>query len=153
MSGINGMVRSLATIALAAAITIAEGHSLSPSTAAQAPAKRNAQTDSGTLATLVNVQTIAIDAKLSVIRIQSSGPLAFDRLKSKDPRQVIIRLYAAQLGEIPPFEQPAFGSVSFADDGRGTVTVTVNLSSLRDTAKVTQGGNPNTVEVRVEFPQ
>jgi hypothetical protein len=140
-------------IALAAAITGAEGHWLSPATAAQALANRNAQAATGELSSIMSVQTIAVDAKLSVIRIQASRPLAFDRLKSKDSRQVIIRLYAAQLGDIPPFEQPAFGSVSFSDDGHGTVTVTINLSSSRDTAKVTQGGNPNTVEVRVKFPQ
>ena len=120
--------------------------------AAQAPAKKSAQA-APAAASLVNVQIVEIDVANSVIRLQATGPLAFDRLKSKDSRQVIVQLYAAQLGDIPPFEQPTFGSVSFADDGRGTVTVTVNLSSSRSTAKVTQGGNPNTVEVRVNHHQ
>lgn len=117
--------------------------------AAQAPAKKSAQA-APAAASLVNVQIVEIDGANSVLRLQATGPLAFDRMKSKDPRQVIIRLYAMQLGDIPPFEQPAYGSVSFSDDGRGTVTVTLTLASSQDAATVTQGGNPNTVEVRVK---
>lgn len=143
------MVKRLAIAALLGALALA-AHGPERSSAAQAPAaaKRTAAKAQPAGSTVLNVQIVELDAASSVLRVHSTGPQAFDRLKAKNPRQVLVRLYRARLGDLPPFDQPSFGSVSLSESG-GNVLLTIDLASTLYTAAVSQGGNPDIIEVRV----
>jgi hypothetical protein len=84
-----------------------------------------------------------------LMRIQSDGPLAFDRLKSSNPRQILIRFYNVRTVDLPRLDPPPFGALSWSIGSRGEVTLIVDLASASTRVSVAQGGNPNLVELRL----
>jgi hypothetical protein len=98
---------------------------------------------------MADFQVSQLEDGTYLLRIQSSGPLAFDRLKGKNARQVIVQLYRTRLGVLPSFDPPSFGSMSMTEDSLGNVLLTINLASAKYRATVSQGGNPNIIEIRI----
>lgn len=99
--------------------------------------------------TLTDVLLKETGAGQYLLRIQADGPLAFDRLTSHHTRQVVIRFYNARLAQLPPWDAPRFGVLSWASDGRGNMTLSIDLMNAYLQANVTQAGHPNIAEIRV----
>ncbi len=95
-----------------------------------------------------DIQISQIGSASYLLRVQSNGPLAFDRLKSKNANQIIVQFHQARLGALPNFDSPAFGSVSLHANA-GNVQLTIKLASTSYRVVVSQGGNPNVVELRI----
>jgi hypothetical protein len=102
-----------------------------------------------TLMSITDLQVKQTAAGQYLVRIQSDGPLAFDRLKSANSRQILIRFHNARVVDLAPLDAPPFGALSWSIGSRGEVTLIVDLASASTRASVAQGGNPNLVELRL----
>ncbi len=98
---------------------------------------------------ITDIQVSQIDAVNYLLRVQSNGPLAFDRVKSKNTRQVVVQFHQARLGSLAEFQPPSFGAITLSNDTRGNVILTIDLASSSYRVVVSQGGNPNVVELRI----
>ena len=98
---------------------------------------------------LADLQVSPVENRNHLVRLQATGPLAFDRVPTKNPRQVLVRLYGAKLGALPDITPPPFGTINLIQESDRSVLVDLNFFSPSQRAAVAQGGNPNTVEIRV----
>jgi hypothetical protein len=98
---------------------------------------------------LIDWQAIPIDHGQFLVRIRSDGPLAFDRVKSSEPRQVLVRFHNARVVNLPALDPLPIGALSWSIGGRGEVTLVIDLTQPSAKVSIAQGGNSNIVEVRL----
>lgn len=104
-------------------------------------------------ATIASVRLVELGQNRWAVRVQATGPLAFDVVRSAahtGATQLDVRLYRARLAEdVGDLEPPPFGRLRFAEERSGHVMLwLVVAAGFR--ARVQQGGSPNAVEVRID---
>lgn len=80
--------------------------------------------------------------------IRSTGPQPFDVIEA-ETKDVEILLYQASLGEVDAIITAAFGSIEFREKPEGRVWVGIDFSGNKFAAKVSQGVDGQSVDVRV----
>jgi hypothetical protein len=98
---------------------------------------------------VADVQIQSLGREQYVVRVRSTAPQAFDVLSGGGTTRLAVRLYRAQLGTIATNETAEFGVVSLAEETAGHVLVRIDLADTRYRIRVTQGSNPNVVEIRI----
>jgi hypothetical protein len=106
-----------------------------------------AQADTSAVA---NIQVVSLADGDYLLRLQSSGPQAFDVLPNSGPSTLVVRLYQARLGELPELPPPPFGAVTLVEDSVDTVLLRIDFTDAGYRATVAQGGNANSVEVDIQ---
>lgn len=84
-----------------------------------------------------------------LVCIRSSGLQAFDVI-SEETDSVEVLLYQARLGELNPALSAEFGSIDFTEEPEGRVKVTIDFSGNGYKAKVSQGSDGQSVDIRIE---
>jgi hypothetical protein len=99
---------------------------------------------------VADVQVLALTDRHYLLRLQSSGPQAFDVLPNSGPSTLAVRLYQVRLGDLPALPPPPFGAVTLIEDSPDTVLLRVDFTEAGYRAAVAQGGNTNSVEVEIQ---
>lgn len=99
---------------------------------------------------VANLQVMALGQDHYLLQVQSSGPQAFDVLRTAPGVPFTVRLYRAGFGNLPPLGPTPFGAVDLVDEPRqGSVLLHISLlPGYR--IHVAQGTSPNTVDLRIQ---
>lgn len=77
---------------------------------------------------IVGLQVINLSGDHYVLRVQSTGPQAFDVLPTAPDSPISVRLHGAELGNIPPLGNTPFGMVRMEQEpGTGGVILRISL--------------------------
>jgi hypothetical protein len=94
----------------------------------------------------VQVRELTADRQY-LVHVRSTGAQAFDVLPAA-AGVVRVRLHGAQLGAIADLVPADFGSITLREEP-AAVLLRVELADPAYTVRVTQGGNPSVVELRI----
>lgn len=83
-----------------------------------------------------------------LVCIRSSGPQAFDVI-SEEADRIEVLLYQARLGGVSSELSAEFGSIHFTEEQDGRVKVTLDFNSNAYKAKVSQGSDGQSVDIRI----
>lgn len=98
--------------------------------------------------TVADVQVVPLEGDAYVLRVRSSEPQAFDVVPESDPSRFTVRLYAARLGDLAPFDPPS-GRLRVTEEREGHVLLRLERIPPGHRVSARQGTSPTVVELRV----
>lgn len=100
---------------------------------------------------VADAQLVAVSSNEFVLRLRSSGPLAFDVVSIPNSPDLGVRLYQAKLGEVPELNPLPFGAISWTAEAKGDLLLRLSLKDPGFRAKVCQGAGPGVVEIKIKW--